>query len=59
MSKDEAIYGLTDMTDRYPMESPHQNAPAVMRMNAANLHDFLTGNWTPSNPQAPPPPENR
>ena len=59
MSKDEAIYGLTGMTDRYPMESPHQNAPAVMRMNAANLYDFLTGNWTPSNPQAPPASENR
>jgi len=59
MSKDQAIYGLTDLTDRYPMESPHQNSPAVMRMNVANLYDFFTGNWTPSNPQSPPPPENR
>ena len=59
MTKDEAIYSLTDMTNRYPMESPQQDGPAVMRMNAANLYDFLTGNWVPSNPQAPPPPDNR
>ena len=59
MTKDEAIYSLTDLTSRYPMESPQQDAPGVMRMNVANLYDFLTGNWVPSNPQAPPPPGNR
>ncbi len=59
MTKEEAIYSLTDMTNRYPMESPQQDGPAVMRMNVANLYDFLTGSWSPSNPQAPPPPGNR
>lgn len=54
MSKEDAIYGLTDMTERYPMEGAHQNAPAVMRMNVANLYDYVTGSWVPSNPQAPP-----
>ena len=54
MSKDDAIYSLTDMTNRYPMEAAHQDAAAVMRMNVANLYDYLTGNWVPSNPQAPP-----
>jgi len=55
MTKEQAIHSLTGLTDRYPMESPHQNGPAVMRMNAANLYDFLTDSWRPSNPQAPPP----
>ena len=54
MSKDESIYGLTAMTERYPMEAAHQDARAVMRMNVANLYDYLTGSWEPSNPQAPP-----
>ncbi len=56
MTKEESIYALTDLTDRYPMESSHQDGPAVMRMNAANLYDFLTDSWRPSNPQSPPPP---
>ena len=36
------------------MEAVHQDAAAVMRMNVANLYDYLTGNWVESNPQAPP-----
>ena len=59
VTKEDAIYSLTDKITRYPMESPHQDNPAVNRMNVANLFDFLTGNWKPSNPQSPPPPENR
>jgi len=59
MTKDEAIYSLTDMIERYPMESPQQDGPAVARMNVANLYDYLTGNWIPSNPQAPPLPGSR
>ena len=54
ISKDDAIYSLTALTERYPMEAVHQDAAAVMRMNVANLYDYLTGNWMPSNPQAPP-----
>jgi glyoxylase-like metal-dependent hydrolase (beta-lactamase superfamily II) len=55
LTKEQAIYSLTDMVERYPTESPQQDAAAINRMNVANLYDFLTGNWKPSNPQAPPP----
>jgi glyoxylase-like metal-dependent hydrolase (beta-lactamase superfamily II) len=54
VTKDDAIYSLTEKITRYPMESPHQDNPAVNRMNVANLYDFLTDNWKPSNPQSPP-----
>ena len=54
VTKEDAIYSLTDKITRYPMESPHQDNPAVNRMNVANIYDFLTNNWKPSNPQNPP-----
>ena len=59
ITKEDAIYTLTEKVERYPMESPEQDGPLVVRMNVANLYDFLTDNWVPSNPQAPPPPQNR
>ncbi|MBI3328693.1 MAG: hypothetical protein HYZ81_18575 [Nitrospinae bacterium] len=44
MSKDEATEKLTAMTDRYPMDVGLEGqAPRVMRMNVANLYDYLTG----------------
>jgi hypothetical protein len=44
MTKDEAVARLTGMTDRYPMDVEQDGmAPMVMRMNVANLYDYLTG----------------
>jgi glyoxylase-like metal-dependent hydrolase (beta-lactamase superfamily II) len=44
MSKADAIDKLTAMTDRYPMDVGLEGqAPRVMRMNVANLYDYLTG----------------
>jgi cyclase len=44
MPKEEAIEKLTGMTDRYPMDVGLEGAaPRVMRMNVANLYDYLTG----------------
>jgi glyoxylase-like metal-dependent hydrolase (beta-lactamase superfamily II) len=44
MTKDEAIENLTALTDRYPMDVGQDGtSPRVMRMNAANLYDYLTG----------------
>jgi len=44
MTKDESIARLTDMTNRYPMDVGQDGmAPQVMRMNVANLYDYLTG----------------
>jgi cyclase len=44
MTKDEAIARLTAMTDRYPMDVGQDGmAPMVMRLNVANLYDYLTG----------------
>ncbi len=44
MTKDEAIENLTAMTDRYPMDVGQDGtSPRVMRMNVANLYDYLTG----------------
>ena len=44
MTKDEAVANLTKMTDRYPMDVEQEGmAPSVMKMNAANLYDYLTG----------------
>ena len=42
MKKDEAIGDLTDMTDRYPMDVGQDGtSPRVMKMNVANLYDFI------------------
>ena len=44
LSKDEAVATLTAMTDRYPMDVGQDGmAPMVMKLNAANLHDYATG----------------
>ena len=35
---------LTAMTDRYPMDVEQDGmAPRVMKMNVANLYDYVTG----------------
>jgi glyoxylase-like metal-dependent hydrolase (beta-lactamase superfamily II) len=55
MTRDEAITNLTAMTERYPMDVGQDNmAPMVMRMNVANLYDYLTGSWPPPAPPGPP-----
>jgi len=44
VSKEDAVEKLTAMTDRYPMDVGLEGqAPRVMRMNVANLYDYLTG----------------
>ncbi len=44
MKKDEAIENLTDLTDRYPMDVGQDGtSPRVMKMNVANLYDFILG----------------
>lgn len=44
MSKEEAVDKLTAMTERYPMDVGLEGqASRVMRMNVANLYDYLTG----------------
>jgi cyclase len=44
MGKEEAVDRLTAMTERYPMDVGLEgHAPRVMRMNVANLYDYLTG----------------
>jgi cyclase len=44
MTKEEAIEDLTDMTDRYPMDVGQDGtSPRVMKMNVANLYDFILG----------------
>ena len=44
MTRDEAVARLTDMTDRYPMDVGQDGmAPMVMRLNVANLYNYLTG----------------
>ena len=48
MPKDEAVAALTKLTDRYPMDVEQEGmAPMVMRISAANLYDYLSGNWPP------------
>jgi cyclase len=43
MSRDEAVATLTGMTDRYPMDVGQDGmAPAVMKLNVANLYDYVT-----------------
>lgn len=44
MTKEEALDTLTDLTDRYPMDVEQEGmAPFVMRLNVANLYDYVTG----------------
>lgn len=44
MTKEECMEKLTAMTDRYPMDVGQDGmAPMVMRLNVANLYDYLTG----------------
>jgi hypothetical protein len=55
MTKDEAVANLTAMTERYPMDVGQDGmSPMVMRMNVANLYDYLTGSWPPPAPAGPP-----
>jgi len=49
MTREESVAALTAMTDRYPMDVEQEGmAPMVMRINAGNLYDFLTGPWPPA-----------
>jgi glyoxylase-like metal-dependent hydrolase (beta-lactamase superfamily II) len=44
MSKEEAVDKLTAMTDHYPMDVGQDGmSPRVMRLNVANLYDYVTG----------------
>jgi glyoxylase-like metal-dependent hydrolase (beta-lactamase superfamily II) len=44
MNKDECVANLTAFTDRYPMDVAQEGmAPHVMRLNVANLYDYVTG----------------
>jgi hypothetical protein len=44
ISKDEAVEKLIAMTDCYLMDIGLEGqAPRVIRMNVANLYDYLTG----------------
>jgi len=44
MAKDQCVSDLTAMTDRYPMDVEQDGmAPRVMKMNVANLYDYVTG----------------
>ena len=47
LTRDEATATLTAMTDRYPMDVEQEVMAMVMRISAANLYDYLTGNWPP------------
>jgi cyclase len=44
LAREQCIETLTAMTDRYPMDVEQEGmAPRVMRMNVANLYDYMTG----------------
>jgi len=44
LTREQCVAGLTAMTDRYPMDVGQDGmAPNVMKMNVANLYDFVTG----------------
>src|SRR6266542_3512807 len=44
VEKEECVANLTAMTERYPMDVGQDGmAPHVMRLNVANLYDYLTG----------------
>ena len=43
MNKEDCLANLTAMTERYPMDVGQDGmAPHVMRLNVANLYDYLT-----------------
>ena len=49
LTKDEAVATLTAMTDRYPMDVEQDGmAPMVMKLNVANLYDYVTGAKRPA-----------
>ena len=55
MTRDDAIANLSGMLERYPMDVGQASMEAmVMRMNVANLYDYLTGYWPPPPPPGPP-----
>lgn len=44
MTKEECVANLTEFTDRYPMDVGQDGmAPHVMRLNVANIYDYVTG----------------
>ncbi|OLB38121.1 MAG: hypothetical protein AUI04_15010 [Candidatus Rokubacteria bacterium 13_2_20CM_2_64_8] len=44
LTKDQCVESLTAMTDRYPMDVEQEGyAPRVMKMNVANLFDYVMG----------------
>ena len=44
ITREQAVETLTAMTDRYPMDVEQDGmAPRVMKLNVANLHDYVTG----------------
>ena len=44
LTRDQAVAELTAMTGRYPMDVGQDGmAPMVMKLNVANLYDFVTG----------------
>jgi cyclase len=44
LTKEQAVENLTAMTDRYPMDVEQDGmAPRVMKLNVANLYDYVTG----------------
>ena len=50
-SKEQCLAELTALTDRYPMDvGQDRMAPQVMRLNVANLYDYLTGAGIHANP---------
>ena len=47
MTKEQAVEKLTALTDRYPMDIGQDGmAPMVMKLNVANLYDYVTGQGT-------------
>ena len=55
MTRDEAIANLSGMLERYPMDVGQASMESmVMRMNVANLYDYLSGSWPPPPPPGPP-----
>ena len=44
MTREEAVQSLTELTGRYPMDVEQEGmAPMVMRLNVANLYDWVKG----------------
>jgi cyclase len=44
LTREQAVAELTAMTDRYPMDVEQDGmAPMVMKLNVANLYDYVTG----------------